>query len=90
MDEYNFIKDSKRELEAFYARFFDSNDELQTFLSDAFDYKNNPLQYEDIWSLHEFFHDAVKVLLHFPVRRRTYDTYRSLNQELHKLFYFLP
>lgn len=43
MDEYNFIKDSKRKLEAFYARFFDSNDELQTFLSDAFDYENGSL-----------------------------------------------
>ena len=43
MDKYNFIKDSKRELEAFYARFFDSDDELQTFLSDAFDYENGSL-----------------------------------------------
>ena len=43
MEKYNFIKDSKRELEAFYARFFDSDDELQTFLSDAFDYENGSL-----------------------------------------------
>ena len=43
MDKYNFIKDSKRELEALYARFFDSDDELQTFLSDAFDYESGSL-----------------------------------------------
>lgn len=43
MDEYSFIRDCKKDLEAFYAQYFDSKDELQNFLSDAFDYENGSL-----------------------------------------------
>lgn len=43
MDEYNFIRDSKKELESFYAPYFDSKDELENFLFDAFDYANGSL-----------------------------------------------
>ena len=40
MDEYNLINRSKEELELFYAPYFDSNDNLQNFLYDVFDYQN--------------------------------------------------
>ena len=43
MDKYNFIKNSKKELETFYAQYFNSNVELQIFLSDAFDYERGSL-----------------------------------------------
>ncbi len=43
MDEYDLIKESKKELESFYARYFVSKDELDDFLSDAFDYTNGSL-----------------------------------------------
>ena len=43
MDEYSFIRNSKKELEEFYAQFFDSKEDLQVFLTDAFDYENGSL-----------------------------------------------
>lgn len=43
MVEHDFIKNGKKELEAFYAQYFESKDELQNFLSDAFDYENGSL-----------------------------------------------
>ena len=43
MDEYNFIRNSKKELESFYAQYFHSKDELENFLSDAFDYESGSL-----------------------------------------------
>lgn len=43
MGEYDFIKNGKKELETFYAQYFDSADELQNFLFDAFDYENGSL-----------------------------------------------
>ncbi|MCH5314702.1 MAG: hypothetical protein J1E81_02220 [Eubacterium sp.] len=43
MGEYDFIKNGKKELEAFYGQYFDSMEELQNFLLDAFDYESGSL-----------------------------------------------
>lgn len=48
MDEYNYISNSKKELESFYAPYFNSEDDLQDFLFGIFDYKNGSVKKRDM------------------------------------------
>ena len=44
MDEQKIIEEAQKELELFYSPYFDSDTELQNFLSDVFDYENGSLE----------------------------------------------
>ena len=44
MDEQKIIQEAQKELELFYSPYFDSDTDLQNFLSGIFDYENGSLK----------------------------------------------